>query len=156
MSGRYTGYSKTAGIVLMAVCILFVPLFILMTNIPVFPALIVIGLMLALIIALAVLTECLPCRFSADENGFTMKRLFVTRRYGYGDIADMKCSVYSTTRSGRAVMALSLTTADGESEEFLEVSRCRTADMVNDAETCKPQLKRLCEYILSVSERAPE
>lgn len=150
MNGKYKGYSKTAETALIVLSIAFIPVFHLLTNAPAVPALITIGLALASIIVLVILTSCLPCRFEADEKGFTMKRLFITKHYDYNKIMGVKCIFHGTTRIGKAIMLLSLIDENGEKKEFLEISRYMAADVVNKPELCKPQLARLCEYINSV------
>ena len=149
MNGRYKGYSRNTETALALVAILTVPVFIVMTHAPMIPALITIGLMLAAIIILAVMSFTVPCRFSSDEKGFTMKRLFLKRSYSFDEITEAKCSYYDATRSGRAIVSLVLTDGSGRTAEYCEISRYRLADMANSPEQYKTQLMMLCEYIQS-------
>ncbi len=132
MKGRYTTWSLALGL---AVVLLFLGLeYALKLERSVVLSIVVPAVMLAMI----VLTNYLPCSFEADDTGFTIGPFIRKRRFNYADVAGVSYEfVPYGFNKRRPHGKLTVTTRDGRTIVFRE----------NAGSRARSGLARLSDYL---------
>ncbi len=95
------------------------------------------------------------CRWSADENGFTLKSGFFTRRVAMKDIQHVDITYQHTPRKVKYHTRVMLIVMDksGNKKTYTEISTVDYQELMQSPDTCeKPQLLVLYRYLQQVKE----
>lgn len=146
MRGTYKGYSYGVYYFNVIVCFMLLPMLFALFKGTAAVVCAVLGI--AGGVGLMLFASQIPCRFRADETGFTITEMGVENRFEYDNVRSIEFRlVYARYGS-----MIKLTVKDDMGEtNFYEPCTAETMNsLLHDPDGKRPQLVRLCEYVQSV------